>query len=74
MQGRDPFFHVIEFWLAMTREYVDFLAGVQGATMNDPESVRMMRATHAQVAADTPPDPRAVTLPGRRGRCGKRLV
>ena len=48
MQGHKPFFHVIEFWLenrllievatpAMTQEYLDFLKGVQTATMSDPE-------------------------------------
>ena len=57
MRGHKPFFHVIEFWLEnrllievatpeMTREYLDFLKGVQTATMSDPESARLMRATH----------------------------
>jgi hypothetical protein len=56
-QGHRPFFHVIEFWLenrlmievatpAMTQEYLDFLKGTQIATMSDPESARLMRATH----------------------------
>jgi hypothetical protein len=57
MRGQKPFFHVIEFWLenrlmievatpAMTQEYLDFLQGAQTATMSDPESQRLMRATH----------------------------
>ena len=57
MKGHNPFFHVIEFWLenrlmievatpAMVREYLDFLKGFQTATMSDPESIRLMRATH----------------------------
>ena len=57
MKGHEPFFHVIEFWLenrlmievvspAMAREYEDFLKGAQTATMSDPESLRLMRATH----------------------------
>ena len=62
MQGQKPFFHVIEFWLenrlmievstpAMTQEYLDFLKGVQTATMSDPESTRLMRATHLKEPA-----------------------
>jgi hypothetical protein len=57
MRGHKPFFHVIEFWLenrllievatpAMAREYLDFLKGGQTATMSEPESTRLMRATH----------------------------
>jgi hypothetical protein len=57
MQGHKPFFHVIEFWLenrlmievvspAMLREYEDFLKGAQMSVMSDPESLRLMRATH----------------------------
>jgi len=56
MQGQKPFFHVIEFWLenrlmievvspAMAREYEDFLKNAQLSVMNDPESLRLMRAT-----------------------------
>jgi len=62
MQGHKPFFHVIEFWLenrlmlevaspAMTQEYLDFLNSVQPATMSDPESLRLMRATHVKESA-----------------------
>jgi hypothetical protein len=57
MRGQKPFFHVIEFWLenrlmievvspAMTGEYEDFLKNAQLSVMNDPESLRLMRATH----------------------------
>ena len=57
MRGHEPFFHVIEFWLenrllievatrAMAQEYLDLLKGAQTATMNDPKSTRLMRATH----------------------------
>ncbi len=57
MQGQKPFFHVIEFWLenrlmievvspAMAREYEDFMQNAQLSVMNDPESLRLMRATH----------------------------
>lgn len=57
MQGKKPFFHVIEFWLenrlmievvspAMAQEYQDFLKNAQMSVMNDPESLRLMRATH----------------------------
>lgn len=62
MRGRQPFFHVIEFWLenrlmievvspAMAREYQDFLKGVQTSMMSDPESLRLMRATHLKEPA-----------------------
>lgn len=65
MRGHKPFFHVIEFWLenrlmievatpAMAQEYLDFLKGAAPATMSDPESVRLMRATHATETAKTP--------------------
>ncbi len=62
MQGHKPFFHVIEFWLenrllievatpAMAQEYRDFLTGGETATMSDPESTRLMRATHVNEPA-----------------------
>jgi len=62
MQGQKPFFHVIEFWLenrlmievvspAMAREYRDFLKNAQLSVMNDPESLRQMRATHIKEPA-----------------------
>ena len=65
MQGQKPFFHVIEFWLenrllievatpAMAQEYLDFLKSAQTATMSDPESTRLMRATHLKEPAKTP--------------------
>ena len=65
MQGHKPFFHVIEFWLenrllievatpAMAQEYLDFLKGAQTATMSDPESTRLMRATHLKEPAKKP--------------------
>ena len=65
MQGHKPFFHVIEFWLEnrlmievatppMAREYLDFLKGLQTATMSDPESARLMRATHLKEPAKKP--------------------
>jgi len=65
MQGHKPFFHVIEFWLenrllievatpAMAQEYLDFLKSAQTATMSDPESTRLMRATHLKEPAKTP--------------------
>jgi hypothetical protein len=57
MQGHKPFFHVIEFWLenrvlievataAMAQEYLGFLKNARSETMRDPESTRLMRATH----------------------------
>jgi len=57
MQGQKPFFHVVEFWVenrlmievvspAMAQEYEDFLQNAQLAVMNDPQSLRLMRATH----------------------------
>lgn len=62
MQGREPFFHVIEFWIenrlmlevatpAMAQEYLDFLKGTQPAMMSDPEAIRLMRATHVKEPA-----------------------
>ena len=62
MQGHEPFFHVIEFWLenrlmievvspAMVREYEDFLKSAQTKMMSDPESLRLMRATHIKQPA-----------------------
>jgi hypothetical protein len=65
MRGHKPFFHVIEFWLenrlmvevatpAMAQEYRDFLNGAQTATMSDPESARLMRATHLKEPAKKP--------------------
>ena len=57
--------HDIEFWLenrlmievvspAMAREYQDFLKDAQSAMMNDPESLRLMRATHLKEPAQQP--------------------
>jgi hypothetical protein len=57
LQGRKPFFHVIEFWLenrlmievvspAMAREYEDFMKNAQLSVMSDAEALRLMRATH----------------------------
>jgi hypothetical protein len=57
MRGHEPFFHVIEFWVEnrlmievaspdMEREYKDFLQDARPEVMSDPESVRLMRATH----------------------------
>jgi hypothetical protein len=57
MQGHKPFFHVIEFWLEnclmievvsppMAREYEDFLTSAATSMRNDPEALRLMRATH----------------------------
>ena len=65
MQGHKPFFHVIDFWLenrlmievvspAMGREYEDFLKGVQTAMMSDPESRRLLRATHLKKPVKEP--------------------
>jgi len=59
MRGREPFFHVIEFWVenrlmievappAMAKEYLEFLKSSRTAVMNDPVSLRLMRATHAK--------------------------
>jgi hypothetical protein len=76
MRGHKPFFHVIELWLenrllievatpAMAQEYIDFLKSVQTATMSEPESIRLMRATNLKEPAKTP-DASAVPSPGRR--------
>jgi hypothetical protein len=57
MQGRKPFFHVIEFWLEnrlmievappdMASEYEEFLKGAHAEVMSDPEALQLMRATH----------------------------
>jgi len=57
MQGKKPFFHVIEFWLEnrlmievvsppMAEEYENFLKNAQPSLMADAEAVRLMRATH----------------------------
>ena len=62
MQGEKPFFHVVEFWVEnrlmvevvspeMAREYEDFLKTASGRVMNDPESIRRMRATHIKEPA-----------------------
>jgi len=62
MQGHKPFFHVIEFWVenrlmievappAMAREYEDFLKNAAGTMRNDPEALRLMRATHIKEPA-----------------------
>jgi hypothetical protein len=36
---------------AMAQEYVDFLKNAQPAVMDDPEAVRLMRATHIKEPA-----------------------
>jgi hypothetical protein len=65
MKGHEAFFQVIEFWLenrlmievvspAMGREYEDFLKSAQTAMMSDPESLRLMRATHLKEPAQEP--------------------
>jgi hypothetical protein len=62
MKGQKPFFHVIEFWLenrlmievatpAMAQEYLGFLKDARTKTMSDPESQRLMRATHLKEPA-----------------------
>ena len=62
MQGHEPFFNVIEFWLenrlmievvppAMLREYEDFVKGAQTEMRSDPEALRLMRATHIKEPA-----------------------
>ena len=62
MQGHKPFFHVIEFWIEnrlmieiappeMVREYQEFLKNSRTEVMSDPESVRLMRATHIKEPA-----------------------
>jgi hypothetical protein len=62
MQGHKPFFHVIEFWLEnrlmievtppeMTREYEDFGKNAAKSMRDDPEALRLMRATHIKQPA-----------------------
>jgi hypothetical protein len=62
LRGHKPFFHVIEFWVEnrfmievaspeMEREYKDFLQNARPEVMSDPESVRLMRATHIKEPA-----------------------
>lgn len=62
MQGHKPFFHVIEFWVEnrlmievaspdMAQEYEEFLKTARPEVMSDPESVRLMRATHIKEPA-----------------------
>jgi hypothetical protein len=62
MQGHKPFFHVIEFWVEnrlmievtppdMTREYEDFGKNAAKTMRNDPEALRLMRATHIKEPA-----------------------
>ena len=62
MKGHKPFFHVIEFWIEnrlmieiaspeMTAEYENFLKGTRPEVMSDPESVKLMRATHIKEPA-----------------------
>jgi len=57
MQGKKPFFHVIEFWVEnrlmievvsppMAEEYENFLKTAHLTVMSDAESLRLMRATH----------------------------
>ena len=61
-RGQQPFFHVIEFWVEnrfmievaspdMEREYKEFLQNARPEVMSDPESVRLMRATHIKEPA-----------------------
>ena len=62
MRGQKPFFHVIEFWVEnrfmievaspdMEQEYKAFLQNARTEVMSDPESVRLMRATHIKEPA-----------------------
>ena len=62
MKGQKPFFHVIEFWVEnrlmieiappdMAREYQEFLKSARTGVMDDPEAVRLMRATHIKEPA-----------------------
>ncbi|MBK8211475.1 MAG: hypothetical protein IPK78_17530 [Rhodospirillales bacterium] len=62
LQGQKPFFHVVEFWVenrvmievvspSMAQEYQDFMKSMQLPVMNDPESLRLMRATHTMKTA-----------------------
>jgi hypothetical protein len=61
MKGHKPFFHVIEFWLEnrlmievappdMTEEYLSLLQNA-GSMPRDPETLRLMRATHIKEPA-----------------------
>jgi hypothetical protein len=38
-------------WAHLAREYRDFLKNAQLSAMNDPESLRQMRATHIKETA-----------------------
>jgi hypothetical protein len=60
--GHKPFFHVIEFWLEnrlmievappdMAREYEDFGKVAATRMREDPETLRLMRATHIKEPA-----------------------
>ena len=60
--GRKPFFHVIEVWVEnrlmvevvspeMAREYENFLKSAQVSVMNDPETLRAMRASYLETQA-----------------------
>lgn len=62
MKGHEPFFHVIEFWVEnrlmvevatpeMAQEYENFLKNARPSVMDDPESLRLMRATHIKEPA-----------------------
>jgi hypothetical protein len=62
MKGHKPFFHVIEFWIEnrlmieiaspeMAAEYGAFLKGARPEVMSDPESVKLMLATHIKEPA-----------------------
>jgi hypothetical protein len=62
MQGQKPLFHVVEFWIenrlmievvspAMAREYEAFMQNAQLSVMDDPESLRLMRATQTREPA-----------------------
>jgi hypothetical protein len=62
IQGHKPFFHVIEFWLEnrlmievappdMAKEYGDFGKTAATRMRNDPEALRLMRATHVKEPA-----------------------
>lgn len=62
MKGHKPFFHVIEFWVEnrlmievvspdMAREYEDFLKNAAKGMRDDPEALRLMRATHIKEPA-----------------------
>jgi len=65
MKGHDPFFHVIEFWLenrlmievaspTMAQEYENFLKNARTDMMDDPEALRLMRATHLKERVKEP--------------------